>query len=58
MKSQLKQTEHQKIMDKLHGELYKVINKAGFEHVEHGERFLYASSEYKGRKIEIKIIVS
>lgn len=55
--SQLDLTEQQKILDKLHRDLFKVITKAGFTEVEHGDKFIYASSEYKGRKITVKICV-
>lgn len=50
-------TEKQMIFEKLYTDLYKVINKAGFTEVEQGESFIFASSEFKGRKIELKISV-
>ena len=58
MKNQLKQTEHQKIIDKIHRDIYAVITKAGFEMVEHKEDAIFASSQFKSRKITVSVKVS
>ena len=50
-------TEEQKIFEKLYRDLFRVINEAGFQQVELGDKFIFASSEYKGKKIELKICV-
>lgn len=49
--------EQKEIFEKIYRDLYGVITKAGFEMVEHGEKSLFASSHYKGNKIEVKISI-
>lgn len=53
----LELTEEQRIFEKLYKDLFKVITKAGFKHVEHGDKFIFASSEYKNKKVELKISI-
>lgn len=50
-------SKEQKAFEKLYRDLYSVVNKAGFTHVEQGESFMFASSEFKGSVIELKIEV-
>ena len=56
-KVMLELTEEQKIFEKLYSDLFQVITKAGFKHVEHGDKFIFASSDYKNKKIELKILI-
>ena len=49
--------EEQKIFEKLYLDLYKVITKAGFKQVEHGDKFICASSDYKNKIVEVKISI-
>ena len=46
-----------KLSDKICRAVYKELCEMGCEYVQHGESFIIGNTQFKGKKIEIKVTI-
>lgn len=51
------ETLEQKLLDEFHQVIYKKLCELKIDYVQHGEQYVLGESEFKGKKITIKISI-